>query len=113
VSASPDPTPTDQSALRPVADETMRPVDMALEQLGLAIARLEAALSEREQDRAARDGTAAAAAETAARQDADLDALRQEYTRLHGEYEQLRTVVGQADGRLEGTVARLRALLEG
>lgn len=99
MSATPDPAAT----APPEADA--RPVDQALEGLGRSIARLESALSAREEQRVRTAADDASAAEA--------DALRAEYDRLNAEYEQLRAVVGQVDGRLEGTVARLRAMLQG
>ncbi|WP_299442396.1 hypothetical protein [uncultured Rhodospira sp.] len=81
-------------------------VDEALQALGQAIARLEAAVTARE----ARQAEASAEGD---RDDQDRTALRQEYELLRNDYHELRQVVEQVDGRLDGTVARLRALLEG
>lgn len=87
-------------------------VDEALQALGQAIARLEAAVTARE----ARLTEASAEGEQDERDEQDArarTALRQEYELLRNDYHELRQVVEQVDGRLEGTVTRLRALLEG
>jgi len=83
-------------------------VDEALQALGQAIARLEAAVTAREA-RLAEDER-----DDRHEQDArDRTALREEYELLRNDYHELRQVVEQVDGRLDGTVTRLRALLEG
>jgi chromosome segregation ATPase len=80
-------------------------VDEALEVLGKAINRLESAVAARA-DRLTRDEADSEATQR------DVSALRDEYAALRGDYTQLRDVVEQVDGRLDGTVARLRALLD-
>lgn len=87
-----------------------QPVQSALEILGHAIDRLETALSGWE---ARTSGTVADASAETRRREEDLAALRGEYEILRDEYGQLRHVVEKVDGRLDGTVNRLRAMLEG
>jgi len=80
-------------------------VESALQALGRAIDRLDTAL-------VAHADQQVASAETQARLDRHLAGLRGEYESLRGEYAQLREVVTEVNGRLDGTVSRLRALLK-
>lgn len=83
----------------------MQRVESALQALGRAIDRLDTALvayADRQVD----------VAETQTRLDQHITGLRGEYDSLRGEYAQLRDVVTEVNGRLDGTVSRLRALLK-
>ena len=83
----------------------MQRVESALQALGRAIDRLDTALVAHADQRVE-------AAETQARLDHNIADLRGEYDSLRGEYAQLRQVVTEVNGRLDGTVSRLRTLLE-
>jgi len=80
-------------------------VESALEALGNAIDRLDTALVSHTDEWAE-------ASEHQTRLDSHVAGLRDEYDTLRGEYAQLREVVSEVNGRLDGTVSRLRALLQ-
>lgn len=100
----------DRGASDMATDMAALPIHGALEALGQAITRLEEALTRRQARETETEAASVVEGEQRAR---DMAALRGEYESLRDEYGRLREAVELVDGRLDGTITRLRAMLEG